>query len=70
MNPSFSFKVNESVVHRHLFGLNDLGNCNLILTYSRELNELDELEQQINDPGRVKVEVLKIKGDILFYNGF
>ncbi|EIJ40862.1 hypothetical protein JoomaDRAFT_3937 [Galbibacter orientalis DSM 19592] len=46
-----------------------LDDCNWILTYDTELNELDELEQLINDSGGVKVEVLEIKGDTLFYNG-
>ncbi|MDT0622036.1 hypothetical protein [Croceitalea vernalis] len=46
-----------------------LDDCNWVLTYDTELNVLDELEQLINDSGGVKVEVLEIKGDTLFYNG-
>ena len=46
-----------------------LDDCNWILTYDTELNELDELEQLINASGGVKVEVMEIKGDTLFYNG-
>lgn len=46
-----------------------LDDCNWILTYDTQLNELDELELLINDAGGAKIEVLKIKGDTLFYNG-
>lgn len=46
-----------------------LDDCNWILTYDTQLNELDELELLINDAGGVTIEVLKIKGDTLFYNG-
>lgn len=46
-----------------------LDDCNWILTYDTELNVLDELEKLINNSGGVRVEVLKIKGDTLFYNG-
>ena len=45
-----------------------LDDCNWILTYDTELNVLDELEILINNSGGVKVEVLEIKGDTLFYN--
>jgi hypothetical protein len=46
-----------------------LDDCNWILTYDTQLNELDKLELLINDAGGVTIEVLKIKGDTLFYNG-
>jgi hypothetical protein len=46
-----------------------LDDCNWILTYDTELNVLDELEKLINNSGGVRVEVLEIKGDTLFYNG-
>ncbi len=46
-----------------------MDDCNYILTYDTKLNKLDELEQLINDSGGVKVEVLEIKGDTLYYNG-
>lgn len=46
-----------------------LDDCNYILTYNTELNELGELEKFINDCGGVNIRVLEIKGDTLFYNG-
>ncbi|TLF44742.1 hypothetical protein [Maribacter aurantiacus] len=46
-----------------------LDDCNYVLTYDTELNELDELEKLINDSGGMRVKVLEIKGDTLFYNG-
>ncbi|KSA12089.1 hypothetical protein [Maribacter dokdonensis] len=46
-----------------------LDDCNYVMTYNTELNELDELERLINDSGGVQVKVLEIKGDTLFFNG-
>ncbi|WP_396632132.1 hypothetical protein [Maribacter sp. R86514] len=46
-----------------------LDDCNYVMTYNTELNELDNLEKFINDSGGMQVKVLEIKGDTLFYNG-
>ncbi|WP_240032185.1 hypothetical protein [Psychroflexus aestuariivivens] len=43
--------------------------CNYVLTYNEDSNNLDESNKYINASGGVKVEVLEIKGDTLFYSG-
>ena len=43
--------------------------CNYILTYNEDSENLDEMARYINASGGIKVEVLEIKGDTLFYSG-
>ncbi|MCY2686796.1 hypothetical protein [Salinimicrobium sp. TH3] len=43
--------------------------CNYILTYNENSNNLDELARYINASGGIRVEVLKIEGDTLTYSG-
>ena len=46
-----------------------IDDCNYIITMNTELNKLDELDKLVNDSGGMKVKVMEIKGDTLFYNG-
>lgn len=46
-----------------------LDDCNYILTYDEQLNELDETAKLINDSGGMQVKVIEIVGDTLIYNG-
>lgn len=44
--------------------------CNYILTSNPNSDLHDETAQMINDNGGVKVEMIEIKGDTLFYNSY
>lgn len=46
-----------------------IDDCNWILTYDNQLNELDEIEKFINESGGMHLETIEIRGDTLFYNG-
>lgn len=46
-----------------------INDCRYILTYDSNSSGYDEISQYINDSGGLRIEVLEIKGDTLFYNG-